>query len=160
MKCPKCGNTKGIMEGPSTQTCAYYPPIYEDGVNVNPDRNVSTTSYTCLKCNHTWKEKCGLYVGDESDAEFYYGIDNDMIIMDLEGNKCYNGIYLPKVSEENQRKWMHECKENTKRDGEISKDLIRWVLLKLAWEDNYDSEYGLALGHIDKELDLGLWEKK
>lgn len=32
------------------RTLAYYPPIYEDGVNINPDRNIITHSYKCESC--------------------------------------------------------------------------------------------------------------
>jgi hypothetical protein len=38
------------MENYNTSTCVYYPPIYKDGVNINPDRNTCTTHCTCLNC--------------------------------------------------------------------------------------------------------------
>ena len=44
--CPHCGKSY-LMED---YTTAYYPPIYKDGVNINPDRNAITTHYTCLAC--------------------------------------------------------------------------------------------------------------
>ena len=31
-----------------------YPPIYKDGVNVNPDGNETTTTCTCLNCRHNF----------------------------------------------------------------------------------------------------------
>lgn len=34
----------------TTSTAVYYPPVYKDGVNINPDRNAITTHYTCLAC--------------------------------------------------------------------------------------------------------------
>lgn len=47
--CPHCGESY-YMEKYSTRTCAYYPPIYKDGVNINPDRNKTTTHCTCMNC--------------------------------------------------------------------------------------------------------------
>ena len=50
IKCPKCGQSY-FMEKYSVETAVYYPPIYENGVNVNPDRNTTTTVCACLNCN-------------------------------------------------------------------------------------------------------------
>jgi hypothetical protein len=47
--CPHCGASY-YMENYSTRTCMYYPPIYKDGVNINPDRNKTTTHCTCITC--------------------------------------------------------------------------------------------------------------
>ena len=47
--CPHCGESY-YMENYSATTALYYPPIYEDGVNINPDRNTTTTYCTCLNC--------------------------------------------------------------------------------------------------------------
>lgn len=47
--CPHCGESYYI-ENYSTTTALYYPPIYKDGVNINPDRNTTTTYCTCLNC--------------------------------------------------------------------------------------------------------------
>lgn len=55
IKCPKCG-AKYFIVGPSVCTAVYYPPIIKDGVNINPNRNQTTTSYTCCECNHSWEE--------------------------------------------------------------------------------------------------------
>ena len=49
VRCPHCGE-RYYMENYSTSTCVYYPPIYKDGVNINPDRNTSTTHCTCMNC--------------------------------------------------------------------------------------------------------------
>ena len=49
VKCPHCGDSY-YMEGPNITTCVYYPPIWKDGVNVNPDRNKTTTHCTCMSC--------------------------------------------------------------------------------------------------------------
>ena len=48
-KCPHCGASH-YMEGSSMTTLAYYPPIWKDGVNINPDRNKTTTHCKCLNC--------------------------------------------------------------------------------------------------------------
>ena len=55
IKCPKCG-AKYFEVGPSVSTCVYYAPIIKDGVNINPDRNKSVTTYTCCECGHKWEE--------------------------------------------------------------------------------------------------------
>ena len=47
--CPHCGESY-YMEKYSTTTAVYYPPIYKDGVNINPDMNTSTTYCTCMNC--------------------------------------------------------------------------------------------------------------
>ena len=49
IKCLKCGASY-FMKNYSTCTAIYFPPIYENGVNINPDRNITTTVYTCLNC--------------------------------------------------------------------------------------------------------------
>ena len=55
IRCPKCGASY-FQVGPSVSTCVYYPPIIKDGVNINPDRNKSVTTYTCCECGHRWEE--------------------------------------------------------------------------------------------------------
>jgi DNA-directed RNA polymerase subunit RPC12/RpoP len=55
IKCPNCGSTH-FMIGQSSMTCVYYPPIIKDGININPDRNKTTTSYTCCECGKDWTE--------------------------------------------------------------------------------------------------------
>lgn len=47
--CPHCGESYYRVNY-STTTCMYFPPIYKDGVNINPDRNKSTTHCTCMNC--------------------------------------------------------------------------------------------------------------
>ena len=49
VKCPHC-NESYYMENYSVSTAMYYPPIYKDGVNINPDRNKTTTHCTCMNC--------------------------------------------------------------------------------------------------------------
>ena len=51
VRCPKCGESY-YMVNYSTRTAAYYPPIFKDGVNVNPDGNIETTVCYCLNCHH------------------------------------------------------------------------------------------------------------
>jgi hypothetical protein len=51
-------------QGASMTTLAYYVPVFdENGVNTNPDRNNSTTTYTCTKCNTDF-----LVVGNDYDG--------------------------------------------------------------------------------------------
>lgn len=47
--CPYCGDSC-YREDYSTTTAMYYPPIYKDGININPDRNKTTTNCTCMNC--------------------------------------------------------------------------------------------------------------
>ena len=49
-KCPYCGEGYYAM-GPTISTLVCYPPIYKNGVNINPDRNIHTTQCQCLNCN-------------------------------------------------------------------------------------------------------------
>ena len=49
IKCPHCGASH-YMESGGISTCVYYPPIWKDGVNINPDRNKSTIHCKCLNC--------------------------------------------------------------------------------------------------------------
>lgn len=49
IKCPYC-NESYYEEGVTAVTDMYYPPIYKDGVNINPDRNSKTTTCHCLNC--------------------------------------------------------------------------------------------------------------
>ena len=48
-KCPHCGQSY-YTELYSCSTALYYPPVYKDGVNINPDRNQTTTLCKCLNC--------------------------------------------------------------------------------------------------------------
>jgi hypothetical protein len=48
-KCPHCGESY-YMENYSECTAVYYPPIYKNGVNINPDKNTVTTHCTCMNC--------------------------------------------------------------------------------------------------------------
>lgn len=47
--CPHCGESY-YMENYSECTAMYFPPIYKDGVNINPDKNITTTHCTCMNC--------------------------------------------------------------------------------------------------------------
>ena len=39
----------------SYTTSAYYPPIYDkNGVNTNPDGNITTSTLKCLTCGKKW----------------------------------------------------------------------------------------------------------
>ena len=47
--CPYCGGDFYRYDY-SESTMVYYPPIYKNGINVNPDQNKKTSYYTCLNC--------------------------------------------------------------------------------------------------------------
>ena len=55
VKCPNCGDSYYKI-GESLSTCVYYQPVYKNGVNINPDRNKSTTKYECCSCGHIWSQ--------------------------------------------------------------------------------------------------------
>lgn len=50
IKCPYCDESY-YQELYSTKTALYYPPIYKNGVNINPDMNMTTVYCHCLNCN-------------------------------------------------------------------------------------------------------------
>ena len=58
-QCPKCNKpTKRSPVGGSTTTCMYFTPVYnEEGINTNPDRNTTTSSYQCLECRDVFTTK-------------------------------------------------------------------------------------------------------
>lgn len=49
--CPNCGKSH-YSQGHSTRTAVYYPPIWKDGINVNPDMNITTTYAHCCECHY------------------------------------------------------------------------------------------------------------
>ena len=53
IECPRCG-VSYYTEGPSMRTAVYYPPIWKDGININPDRNTTTTQCECMNCGATF----------------------------------------------------------------------------------------------------------
>jgi hypothetical protein len=55
IECPKC-HKKHFTVGESICTLVYHQPVYKDGVNINPNHNTCTTTYTCCECGHTWEE--------------------------------------------------------------------------------------------------------
>lgn len=61
LKCPKCNSTGPLSQGASMKTIVYYPPVWENGVNINPDGNTTTTEFICEKCGCKFsaKFKCG-----------------------------------------------------------------------------------------------------
>ena len=49
VKCPYCEASIYMIKYSAT-TAMYYPPIIKDGVNINPDGNITTTNCQCLNC--------------------------------------------------------------------------------------------------------------
>jgi len=56
IKCPNCGASH-YMEGPSQRTLLYCPPVWKNGVNQNPDTNITTIEAHCLECNFDFEIK-------------------------------------------------------------------------------------------------------
>ena len=50
LKCPKCNSIGPLNQGASMTTTVYYPPVWENGVNINPDGNITRTEFICEKC--------------------------------------------------------------------------------------------------------------
>ena len=48
--CPVCGGSYYI-EMYNASTAVYYPPVYKNGVNINPDMNETTTCCECMNCH-------------------------------------------------------------------------------------------------------------
>ena len=60
IKCPKCGS-QAREEGISMMTLAYYQSIYDgNGININPDRNVTTTQWVCRNCGEKYETRNGV----------------------------------------------------------------------------------------------------
>lgn len=49
IRCPACGESYYTVLY-SMQTAMYYPPIYKNGVNINPDMNTTTITCSCCNC--------------------------------------------------------------------------------------------------------------
>lgn len=62
--CPNCGENY-YVEKYSTRTAMYYPAVWKNGVNENPDGNVTTTYCECLNCHYDfcYKEQYGKVLG-------------------------------------------------------------------------------------------------
>lgn len=56
IRCPHCSESYYMINN-SECTAVYYPPIYKDGVNINPDRNITTTHCTCMNCGKEFSYK-------------------------------------------------------------------------------------------------------
>jgi len=51
VKCPQCGESNYAILTSAT-TAMYYPPVIKNGVNVNPDGNITTTTCRCMYCGN------------------------------------------------------------------------------------------------------------
>ena len=60
INCPHCGKSY-YAERYATCTAMYFTPIYKDGVNINPDRNITTHVCECMNCGQifSWQERGG-----------------------------------------------------------------------------------------------------
>lgn len=57
-------------QGITTTTSAYYEPVYdENGVNINPDRNTTYTSFHCTKCGKAWHVSGNVHDGWEIEEK-------------------------------------------------------------------------------------------
>ena len=60
-RCPYC-NESYYQHRYSTKTAIYYPVIIKDGININPDRNITTCYCSCLNCGRDFSYQ---FRGDE-----------------------------------------------------------------------------------------------
>ena len=67
IKCPNCGESY-YMEHYSTRTAMYYPPVWKNGVNINPDKNTTTTYCTCMNCHKNFSYS---HKGDDYEYTMY-----------------------------------------------------------------------------------------
>ena len=51
--CPNCGESY-YAEKYSTRTAMYYPAIWKEGINQNPDGNITTTYCECINCHYSF----------------------------------------------------------------------------------------------------------
>ena len=60
VKCPNCGESYYAVKY-STRTAMYFPAIYKDGINQNPDGNITTTQCECINCHYmfSYRERYG-----------------------------------------------------------------------------------------------------
>ena len=56
IKCPHC-DASHYFEKYSVTTCENCPPIYQNGVHLNPHNNTVTTYCYCLNCNKEFSYK-------------------------------------------------------------------------------------------------------
>lgn len=68
--CPYCQEPTRRSGGGATRTLMYFQPVYDEhGNNTNPDRNITTRNWTCLKCGKNYGESVG---GDEGAKYITY----------------------------------------------------------------------------------------
>lgn len=96
IKCPNCGESYYQVKY-STTTAVYYPSIYKNGININPDRNSETVYCDCLNCNYTFS-----YENNPNREDFEKTIlgskkpENIIIEMDLSKAKPEDFIFISK----------------------------------------------------------------
>lgn len=67
INCPNCGKSY-YKELFNASTAMYYPPIFKDGVNINPNGNINTTYCQCMNCNSYFN-----YYTELGSMEIKYG---------------------------------------------------------------------------------------
>lgn len=105
IKCPTCGSSF-YQELYNECTAVYYPPIYKDGININPDMNHITINYQCLNCGATFSITRKPYESENPLTDGIGGIIESVKIFDpfpvkeimIKQNPEVreDGIYVPK----------------------------------------------------------------
>ena len=86
--CPHCGQSYFTM-GLTFTTATYYAPVYKDGVNINPDRNITTTEYMCCNCGKQYIVKTQL--GEIIEIKEKEQVDVPSLTLDVNGHITLNG---------------------------------------------------------------------
>lgn len=86
--CPHCGQSYFTM-GLTFTTLACYVPVYKDGVNINPDRNITTTEYMCCNCGKQYIVKTQL--GEIIEIKEKEQVDVPPLTLDVNGHITLNG---------------------------------------------------------------------
>lgn len=55
-KCPYCNQLYYTIDYSDT-TVVYCPPIYKNGLTINPDKNTTTNHCTCINCGNKFSYK-------------------------------------------------------------------------------------------------------
>jgi hypothetical protein len=118
----------------STCTAVYYPPVWKDGVNINPDRNTTTTKAHCYECNYdfvikscggeTWTEQ-GQYNPPEPPSDVnitvvpsdYVPIETETAIatINIKTEEIVRDKYQWEIDIEDLQRQMKEVKEALQR---------------------------------------------
>ena len=108
IKCPYCGKSH-YEEGMTTSTCVYFQPIWKDGVNINPDKNIHTTECKCLECGKSFLIENGVAFKSKIE-EIKENLSKQPITYSGDLTPSITPIYpmYQMVADENELRWFFE----------------------------------------------------